>query len=123
MNSCHPFNTRTPSLGMVATALLGLCASHALASEPKDRVICTNEPQSSWLSEAEARERFHAEKYLLLQFKISSENCHEFYAVEHDGSVVEAYVHPITGKVVRLTRIPPPQTNPPQRSAPASPRQ
>ncbi|QCB47824.1 PepSY domain-containing protein [Hydrogenophaga sp. PAMC20947] len=120
MNFRRPFNTRILLLGPIAAALSVLFPGHALASEPKERVICTTEPRSSWMSEAEARERFHAENYLLLSFKLSSENCHEFYAVEHDGTVVEAYVHPITGQVVRLTRIPPPKPNRPARSAPAS---
>lgn len=109
----------TLSLSTFAAVLLSLSTSPALASEPKERVMCTSEPQSSWMSEARARERFGAEKYMLVRFKIASENCHEFYAVEHDGTVVEAYVHPITGQVVRLTRIPSPKPTPPQRSTPA----
>ena len=92
----------------ISTVLTGFSAGSAWASEPKDRVICTDAPQSTWMSEAQARERFQADKYLLVRFKVSSEKCHEFYAVEHDGTALEAYVHPVTGAVVRLTRIPPP---------------
>lgn len=114
MNPSFFFTPAKRCLGFMALALFSTFTGHALASEPKDRVICTNEPQSSWMSEAQARKRFQAEKYLLVRFKIASENCHEFYAVAHDGTVVEAYVHPITGEVVRLTRIEPPQpTRPP----------
>jgi hypothetical protein len=80
-------------------------------------VICTDAPRSTWMSEAEARQRFHAEKYMLVTFKLSSERCHEFYAVEHDGSAIEAYVHPVTGEVVRMTRIPVPGQGKPVNSA------
>ena len=102
---------------LLAGALLTLSAAStvsAWASEPQDRVICTDAPQSTWMSEAEARKRFRADQYLLVKFKISSERCHEFYAVEHDGSAIEAYVHPVTGDVVRMTRIPAPATTPPK---------
>lgn len=75
------------------------------------------------MSEAEARERFHASKYMLLRFKVSSENCHEFYAIEHDGTVVEAYVHPVTGDVLRSSRIPPPGLRPPEAPRPTTPGQ
>ena len=99
---------RAWTLCAISAALLGLNAGPAWASEPKDRVICTEAPQSTWMSEAEARKRFQANKYLLVRFKISGEKCHEFYALEHDGTAIEAYVHPVTGEVVRMTRIPPP---------------
>ena len=108
MNTHHPCLSARLAQSWFSAPLLILCASQAMASEPKLRVVCTDAPQSTWMSEAEARERFQAAKYLLLSFKLSSENCHEFYAVEHNGTVVEAYVHPVTGKVVRMTRIPPP---------------
>lgn len=115
MRSPSPFIGH--ALNCVA-ALLALGASHALASEPEDRLICTTEPQSAWMSEAEARKRFHADKYLLVRFKVSTENCHEFYAVEHDGSAVEAYVHPITGEVMRLTRVRLPKQTMPKATKP-----
>lgn len=118
MRSPIPFSRRALTYHTVFAALLALSASHALASEPQDRVICTTEPQSSWMSEAEACKRFHAEKYLLVRFKISTENCHEFYAVEHDGNAVEAYVHPITGEVVRSTRIRLPKQTMPKAAKP-----
>lgn len=44
---------------------------------------------------------------MLVKFKVSKGRCHEFYAIEHDGTVVEACVHPVTGKTVRMTRVPP----------------
>ncbi|MEZ5701043.1 MAG: PepSY domain-containing protein [Burkholderiaceae bacterium] len=101
------------TLASLATAPTG----RALASEPQDRVICTDAPQSTWMSEAEARKRFKADQYLLVKFKLSSERCHEFYAVEHDGSAIEAYLHPVTGEVVRITRIPAPAASAPRATA------
>ena len=83
-------------------ALLGT----AQASTPAEKVVCTQAPRNLWLTEAQARQIFGAERYLLVRFKVSRGQCHEFYAVEHDGTVVEAYQHPVTGVTMRLTRIP-----------------
>lgn len=113
MKCGHRFSMSASTVAALLTALTCLLASQARASDVKDRVICTTEPPSKWMSEAKARERFHAEKYMLVRFKISSENCHEFYAIEHGGAVVEAYVHPISGEVIRMTRIPLPKQTPP----------
>ncbi|HEX5783998.1 PepSY domain-containing protein [Hydrogenophaga soli] len=77
----------------------------ALASQPTQQVVCTQAPPSTWMNEAQAREAFQADQYLLVKFKVSKGHCHEFYAVAHDGSVVEAYRHPVTGQTVRLTRL------------------
>ncbi len=52
------------------------------------------------MSEAQARERFRAQDYVLVKHKISSGHCHEFYAVDAQGTVVESYLHPITGEVM-----------------------
>ena len=69
--------------------------------------FCTNAPRTQWSSEAQARERFRAQDYVLVKYKVSSGNCHEFYAVDAQGTVVESYLHPITGETVRSTRMPP----------------
>ena len=75
----RPFQPhRAPHL--LAGALFTLAAitsGEALASEPQDRVICTDAPQSTWMSEAEARKRFRADQYLLVKFKVSSERGHQ----------------------------------------------
>lgn len=65
-------------------------------------------PVRNGMSEAQARERFRAQDYVLVKHKISSGHCHEFYAVDAQGTVVESYLHPITGEVVRTTRVPNP---------------
>jgi len=44
--------------------------------------------------------------YVLVKYKVSKGNCHEFYAVDAQGTVVETYMHPVTGETVRTTRIP-----------------
>lgn len=92
---------------LLACGLLSLCAGLAHASSPAEKVVCTRLPTSQWMSEQQARARFNASSYLLVKFKISKGGCHEFYAVEHDGTVVEAYLHPVTGETVRMTRVPP----------------
>ncbi len=92
---------------LLAAGLLALSTLPALASTPVEKVVCTDLPPARWMSEQQARTLFKASSYMLVKFKVSKGRCHEFYAVEHDGTVVEAYVHPVTGKTVRLTRVPP----------------
>ena len=101
-----------PLFGLQAFAALGLAllvgsSGSAQASTPREKVVCTDLPRSQWLSEAQARGRFKASAYLLVKFKVSRGNCHEFYAIEHGGGIVEVYQHPVTGETVRMTRLPP----------------
>ena len=91
--------------------LLACSAGSARASTPGEKVVCTTAPRSQWMTEQQARERVKASDYLLVKFKVSRGNCHEFYAIEHGGSIVEAYMHPVTGEAVRLTRQPPLNTS------------
>lgn len=99
---------RHKALSAVLCCCAMLAAAPAQASAPKEKVFCTNAPRTLWTSEAQARERFRAQDYALVKYKISSGNCHEFYAVDAQGTVVESYLHPITGETVRSTRIPAP---------------
>lgn len=110
MNPSTPTPRRTRTLAM-ASALCGLVmtlSGTAWASTPVEKVVCTDAPRSAWLSEEQARAVFQASRYVLVKFKISHGNCHEFYAIEPGGAVVEAYQHPVTGATVRMTRIPAP---------------
>ena len=96
-------------IALVTCWLLAVASGSTLASTPNEKVVCTDLPRSQWMSEQQARTLFNAPSYLLVKFKVSKGRCHEFYAVERDGTVVEAYVHPVTGKTVRMTRVPPQQ--------------
>jgi hypothetical protein len=109
-------NTPTPVarpqwLGLPPALCLALCLAlptPAQASTPTEKVVCTQAPRHTWLSEAQARTAFNASAYVLVRFKVSRGNCHEFYAIDPQGAVVEAYLHPVTGEAVRTTRIAPP---------------
>jgi hypothetical protein len=90
-------------------ALLAALSGVAHASPPAEKIMCTEAPRSQWMSEQQARTIFQASSYALVRFKVSKGNCHEFYAVAVNGDVVEAYLHPVTGAVVRETRLPAPQ--------------
>lgn len=97
----------------LTTAVGGLVlaiSSVAYASPPAEKIVCTDAPRAQWMSEQQARAIFDAPKYSLVRFKVSKGNCHEFYAVATNGDVVEAYLHPVTGAVVRQTRIPAPSS-------------
>lgn len=77
----------------------------AWASSPAEKLICTQAPRSTWMSEAKVREIFGDKHYALVKFKVSRGNCYEFYAVSNDGSIVEAYYHPVSGEQLRLNRV------------------
>jgi hypothetical protein len=95
----------------LAIGLAAAATGMAHASTPQEKIECTQAPRTQWMSEAQARKLFKADTYALVKFKISKGNCHEFYAVDHQGGVVEAYMHPVTGAQVRITRIPAPVQN------------
>ncbi len=91
-------------LGLGGTGLGG--TGLAQASSADERVVCTQAPRDQWMSEQAARKLFKADEYALVKFQISKGNCHEFYAIDRQGGVIESYVHPVTGVPVRTTRIP-----------------
>ena len=94
-------------IALATCCWLAIACGPVRASTPNEKVVCTDQPPSQWMSEQQARTLFKASSYMLVKFKVSKGRCHEFYAVERDGTVVEAYVHPVTGKTVRMTRVPP----------------
>jgi hypothetical protein len=102
---------------VLSCALAGVPTVPTLASELKEQVKCTSEPQSKWMSEAKIRRIFGADKYLVVKFKVSRTNCYEFYAIAHSGQIVEAYYHPISGALVKEERMTPDAAQP--RAAPA----
>ena len=77
----------------------------AWASSPAEKLICTESPRGEWMSEAKIREIFGDSHYALVKFKVSRGNCYEFYAVGNDGSIVEAYYHPVSGERLRFNRV------------------
>jgi hypothetical protein len=86
--------------------LIGLIAAGAVhASPPSEKLVCTTAPRSAWMPEAKIREAFGDKDYALVKFKVSRGNCYEFYAVHRDGSIVEAYYHPVSGDVMRFNRV------------------
>lgn len=107
-----PQAANTPQPHFVSLCLAAVLCTTAFgvahASTPQEKVECTQAPRTEWMPEAQARKLFKAETYALVKFKVSKGNCHEFYAVDHQGGVVEAYMHPVTGAQVRITRIPAP---------------
>lgn len=64
-------------------------------SRERTEDVCTREPRSQWLPEAEMR--------LLAEFrgyKIANGSCYEIYGFK-SGNMVEAYFDPVTSKLVR----------------------
>ncbi|MFN4326084.1 MAG: PepSY domain-containing protein [Azonexus sp.] len=75
------------------------------ASSPGEKLVCTQAPRSTWMPEAKIREIFGEKNYSLVKFKVSGGNCYEFYAIHQDGSIVEAYYHPVSGEALRVNRV------------------
>jgi hypothetical protein len=88
----------------------------AWASPPAEKMVCTDAPRSAWMSEQKARDLFKAADYALVQFSVSRGNCYEFYAIDRQNNVVEAYMNPITGQMERKTHIAPPAPAAPDHS-------
>lgn len=92
--------------GLRLCLLLPLIAAGAVhASPPTEKLVCTSAARSAWMPEAKIREAFGDKAYALVKFKVSRGNCYEFYAVHQDGSIVEAYYHPVSGEVMRFNRV------------------
>lgn len=83
-----------------------LAAAPVSASSPAEKLVCTSASRASWMPEKKIREVFGEQNFTLTKLKVSGGNCYEFYAIERDGSVVEAYYHPVTGAVKRYHRVP-----------------
>ncbi|MCX8146474.1 MAG: PepSY domain-containing protein [Azovibrio sp.] len=76
------------------------------ASSPSEKVVCSHPGErAKWLPETRIREIFGERDFTQVKLKISSGNCYEFYAIHQDGSIVEAYYHPISGQVMRYNRV------------------
>lgn len=109
------------ALTSLAWAMAGLQPAGAWGSTLAEKVVCTDSESPAWMGEPRARALFKAADYLLVKFKVSGGRCYEFYAVDHQNNVVEAYMHPISGEVVRLTRIPPPSLSTAPQAPSATP--
>lgn len=81
----------------LALCALLLSSASALASPPQ--LQCTQAPRAQWLSEAQIRDVFGAQRYVMHTLKVTQEGCYEFYAVDAQGQAVEAYLDPVTGQV------------------------
>lgn len=87
---------------LLAAALI----SPVHASSPGEKVVCTDPgTRTRWMPETQIRQIFGEQDFTQVKLKISRGNCYEFYAVHKDGSIVEAYYHPVTGQVMRYNRV------------------
>ncbi len=90
----------------LASLVLMLLATQAMASTPVEKIVCTEQSnRTGWLSESKIRSIMGEQDFTLLKLKVSRGNCYEFYGVHHNGSLVEAYYHPISGEVLRYNRV------------------
>ena len=76
-------------------------AGAALASGDDDLRI--NAPRDQWLSIPQVTEKYKAEGYDVRQVKVE-DGGYEIYAIDKDGRRIEAYVHPVTGEMLKSER-------------------
>lgn len=85
---------------MIAPALavmLAAAAGPALASKDEVRVQA---PRDQWKSVAQITESFVARGFEVRKVKIE-DGVYEVYAIDKDGKRIEAYVHPVTGEILK----------------------
>ena len=103
-------NVAASAVGALALAVSALAAeadkppvqSAGPSSFSRERTedVCTREPRSQWLPEAEMRLLAEFRGYKIATFKISNGSCYEIYGFK-SGNMVEAYFDPVTSKLVR----------------------
>lgn len=87
--------SRPAAAALIAAA--SLIPALALASP-----VCTKEPQSKWIPEAQMKERIAKMGYQRIKvFKKTSAGCYEIYGHNAKGARVEVYFNPVTGAIVR----------------------
>lgn len=96
-----------------AGALLAVASLSQAAPAPADTLprpeysrersadICTREPRSEWLPEAEMRLLAEHRGYRIKTFKVANGSCYEVYGFDRAGQIVEAYFNPVTSRLVR----------------------
>ncbi len=85
---------------ILLTATFVVLATPALAG-PR----CTNEPESKWLSRADMLERIKPLGHRVEVLKKTRGNCYEIYGRDKSGRRIEVYFHPISGDVVKASRL------------------
>ncbi|MXN63621.1 PepSY domain-containing protein [Stappia sp. GBMRC 2046] len=83
------------------SVLLTAGAGAAFASGDDDLRI--NAPRDQWLSIPQVTEKYKAEGYDVRQVKVE-DGAYEIYAIDKDGHRIEAYVHPVTGEMLKSDR-------------------
>lgn len=81
---------------LIATAL-GILLTVPAYAGPQ----CTNEPENTWLTEAQLRGRIQHMELEIIVLEKTSGNCYEIYGRDKTGKRVEIYFHPITAAVIK----------------------
>jgi len=89
---------------IAATAVLGLSAATAGLAQASDKIIIgTDAPRSEWLSVGQAANILTSQGYDVLEIK-TDVGLYEVKVLNAKGEHVEAYVDPLSGKVVAQKR-------------------
>ncbi|MFZ1682485.1 MAG: PepSY domain-containing protein [Rhizobiaceae bacterium] len=86
-------------MNKIAPALLVAFAT-LLPAAASATDLC-NVPQDQWMPEAQIRARAAELGYDVRQVKVE-DGCYEIYAIDSNGSKIEAYLHPATAAVVKV---------------------
>ncbi|WP_313916612.1 PepSY domain-containing protein [Tahibacter sp.] len=84
---------------VVAALVAAASLMPALASASP---VCTKEPESKWIPEAQMKEKIAQMGYQRIKvFKKTATGCYEIYGYNAKGARAEVYFNPVTGAIVR----------------------
>jgi hypothetical protein len=67
----------------------------------KSETVCTSEPATSWMDQADFQAQLVAQGYTINKFKVTEGQCYEIYGYNQEGQKVEIYFNPVTGEKVK----------------------
>ncbi|HMQ57134.1 MAG TPA: PepSY domain-containing protein [Rhizobiaceae bacterium] len=86
---------------LLATLIVATALSPAFASsDSDDSRKCGATDKASWMSVADISAKAEAMGLKVRSVK-TEDGCYEVYAIDAKGQRIEAYMHPVTGEVVR----------------------
>lgn len=88
-------------MSRLATATL-IAAASLMSALAFASPVCTEEPQSKWIPEAQMKEKIAKMGYQRIKvFKKTTTGCYEIYGYNAKGARAEVYFNPVTGEIVR----------------------
>jgi hypothetical protein len=84
---------------ILPTLVFAIAAAAGSASASNDDVR-VDVPRDQWLTIAQITEKFTSQGYDVRQVEVE-DGGYEIHAIDKDGKRLEAYVHPVTGELLK----------------------